>query len=164
MHRPAAVEAALSTERRGECSHTTSQPYSAAARAPVYPEARELRWTRKGVVFQQHYRLLLAFTGVRGVLPVCFLLSDVWLSSLPGVGSCGGRHSPGSRSGLLVLFVSGFRVYVSIADKPRTSPADSCLLGLLFAVRPVGGSESSNLPVSSSLLFLASKRSVWIGP
>jgi len=58
MHRPAAVEAALSTERRGECSHTTSQPYSAAARAPVYPEARELRWTRKGVVFQQHYRLL----------------------------------------------------------------------------------------------------------
>ena len=106
----------------------------------------------------------IAFTGVRGVLPVCFLLSDVWLSSLPGVGSCGGRHSPGSRSGLLVLFVSGFRVYVSIADKPRTSPADSCLLGLLFAVRPVGGSESSNLPVSSSLLFLASKRSVWIGP
>ena len=102
----------------------------------------------------------VAFTGVRGVLPVCFLLSDVWLF----VGSCGGRHSPGSRSGLLVLFVSGFRVYVSIADKPRTSPADSCLLRLLFAVRPVGGSESSNLPVSSSLLFLALKRSVWIGP
>ena len=48
MHRPAAVKAALSTERKGECSHIASQPYSAAARAPVYPEARELRWTRKG--------------------------------------------------------------------------------------------------------------------
>ena len=49
-----------------------------------------------------------ALTGVRGVLSVCFLLSDVWLSNLPGVRSCGGRHGPGSPSGLFVLFVSGF--------------------------------------------------------
>ena len=35
MHRPAAIEAAPSPEKRGECSHTASRPYSAAARAPV---------------------------------------------------------------------------------------------------------------------------------
>ena len=77
---------------------------------------------------------------------------------------------PGSRSGLFVLFVSGFRVKVFIVNmikqnlKPKTSPADSSLLGLLLTVRPIGGRESSNLPVSCSLLFSASKRSVWIGP
>ena len=45
MHRPAAVEPALRTEKR-ERSHTASRPYSAAAGAPVYPEARDLRWTK----------------------------------------------------------------------------------------------------------------------
>ena len=36
MHRPVAVEAASSPEKRGECAHTASQPYSAAAaRAPL---------------------------------------------------------------------------------------------------------------------------------
>ena len=35
MHRPAAVEAAPSPEKGGECAHTASRPYSAAAMAPV---------------------------------------------------------------------------------------------------------------------------------
>ena len=35
MQRPAAIEAAPSPEKRGECSHTASRPYSAAARRPV---------------------------------------------------------------------------------------------------------------------------------
>ena len=37
-----------------------------------------------------------------------FLLPAVWLSSLPGVRSCCGRHGPGSRLGLRGLFVLGF--------------------------------------------------------
>ena len=41
MHRPAAVEAAPSTERRWECSHKAIRRYSAAARTPVYAEAGE---------------------------------------------------------------------------------------------------------------------------
>ena len=35
MHRPGEVEAAASPEKRGECVHTASRLYSAAARAPV---------------------------------------------------------------------------------------------------------------------------------
>ena len=49
-----------------------------------------------------------ALAGIRGVLFVCFMLSTVWLSSLPGIRCCGGRHGPGSRLGLLGLFVLGF--------------------------------------------------------
>ena len=37
-----------------------------------------------------------------------FLLSVVWLSSVQGIGSCGGRHSLGSRLGPRGLFVFGF--------------------------------------------------------
>ena len=48
-----------------------------------------------------------ALTGISGVLFVCFLLSVVWLSSLRGIRSRGGRHGLGSRLGL-GLFV--FRV------------------------------------------------------
>ena len=46
--------------------------------------------------------------GVRAVLMFGFLLSDVWLSSLPGVRSCGDRHGPVSGLSLLGLFVLGF--------------------------------------------------------
>ena len=45
-----------------------------------------------------------ALTGICDVLFVCFLRSAVWLSSLPGVRSCGGRHGPGSGSGLCCSF------------------------------------------------------------
>ena len=48
-----------------------------------------------------------ALTGISGML-VCFLLSVVWLSSLRGIRSCGGRHGLGSRLGLLGLFVFRF--------------------------------------------------------
>ena len=57
-----------------------------------------------------------ALAGTRGVLVVCFLLSAVWLSSLPGVRRCGGRHGPGSRLGLLGLFVLGVCFWVLIAE------------------------------------------------
>ena len=33
-----------------------------------------------------------ALTGISGMLFVCFLLSVVWMSSLRGIRSCGGRH------------------------------------------------------------------------
>ena len=46
-----------------------------------------------------------ALTGISGMLFVCFMLSVVWLSSLRGIRSCGGRHGLGSRLGLLGLFV-----------------------------------------------------------
>ena len=49
-----------------------------------------------------------AMTGISGILFVCFLLSVVWLSSLRGIRSCGGRHGLGSRLGLLGLFVFMF--------------------------------------------------------
>ena len=49
-----------------------------------------------------------ALTGISGMLFVCFLLSVVWLSSLRGIRSCGGRHGLGSRLGLLGLFVFRF--------------------------------------------------------
>ena len=49
-----------------------------------------------------------ALTGISGMLLVCFLLSVVWLSSLRGIRSCGGRHGLGPRSGLLGLFVFRF--------------------------------------------------------
>ena len=56
-HRPDAVEAAPSPEKRGECAHTASRPYSAAARAPVSCSARsaldEVR-----VLLKQHHHLL----------------------------------------------------------------------------------------------------------
>ena len=48
-----------------------------------------------------------ALTGISGMF-VCFLLSVVWLSSLRGIRSCGGRHGLGSRLGLLGLFVFKF--------------------------------------------------------
>ena len=35
MHHRAAVEAALGPEKRMECVHSASRPYSAAARVPV---------------------------------------------------------------------------------------------------------------------------------
>ena len=69
-----------------------------------------------------------ALTGISGMLFVGFLLSVVWLSSLRGVRSCGGRHGLGSRSqGLFGLFVFRF-----LLVKNKSSPAG--LLGLLFAV------------------------------
>ena len=49
-----------------------------------------------------------ALTGISGMLFVCFLLYVVWLSSLRGIRSCGGRHRLGSRLGLLGLFVFRF--------------------------------------------------------
>ena len=51
--------------------------------------------------------LEVVLTGIRGMLFVCFLLSFVWLSTLRGVLSCG-AHGPGSRLGLLGLFILGF--------------------------------------------------------
>ena len=71
-----------------------------------------------------------ALTGIRGTLFVCFLLSVVWLSSLRGVRRYGGRHGPGSRLGLLELFVLGFcfRFWLNAKMierniKPKTRPA-----------------------------------------
>ena len=49
-----------------------------------------------------------ALTGISGMLFVCFLLSVLWLSSLRGIRSCGGRHGLGFRLGLLGLFVFRF--------------------------------------------------------
>ena len=49
-----------------------------------------------------------ALTGISDVLFVYFLLSVLWLSSLRGVRSCGGRHGLGSRLGLRRPFVFGF--------------------------------------------------------
>ena len=49
-----------------------------------------------------------ALTGISGMLIVCFLLSVVWLSSLRGIRSCGGRHGLGSRLGLFGLSVFRF--------------------------------------------------------
>ena len=49
-----------------------------------------------------------ALTGISGMLFVCFLLSVLWLCSLRGIRSCGGRHGLGSRLGLLGLFVFRF--------------------------------------------------------
>ena len=40
MHHPAAVEAALRHEKRRQCAHTASRPYSAARRASVSGSAR----------------------------------------------------------------------------------------------------------------------------
>ena len=51
-----------------------------------------------------------ALTDISGMLIVCFQLSVVWLSSLQGIRSCGGRHMHGlgSRLGLRGLFVYRF--------------------------------------------------------
>ena len=136
MHRPAAIEAVPSPEKRGECSHTASWPYSAAARAPVSWSARSAP-DKLRVLFKQHHYLRqqtifnflqqhsirrgtapwatgsteameAELTRITGMLFVCFLLSVVWLSSLRGTRSCGGRHGLGSRLGLLGLFVFRF--------------------------------------------------------
>ena len=49
-----------------------------------------------------------ALTDISGMLFVCCLLSVVWLSSLRGIRSCGGRHGLDSRLGQLGLFVFRF--------------------------------------------------------
>ena len=49
-----------------------------------------------------------ALTGISGMLFACFLLSVVWLFSLRGIRSCGGRLGLGSRLDLLGLFVFRF--------------------------------------------------------
>ena len=54
--------------------------------------------------------------GICDVFFVCFILSAVWLSSLPGVRSCGGRQGPGTGLGLLGLFFYGFCSQVSIEE------------------------------------------------
>ena len=92
-----------------------------------YPEARDLRWTTYGCCSnsiincynrrffnaQQHSIrrgtapwatgstevMEATLTGISGMLCLCFLLSVVWLSSLRGIYSCGGRHGLGSRLG-----------------------------------------------------------------
>ena len=46
--------------------------------------------------------------AVRVYSALCRLSSVLWLSSLRGVRSCGGRHGLGSRLGLLGLFVFSF--------------------------------------------------------
>ena len=48
-----------------------------------------------------------ALTGISGML-IVFLLSVVWLSSIRGIRSRGGRHGFGSRLGLLGLFAFRF--------------------------------------------------------
>ena len=100
-----------------------------------YPEARDLRRTKYGCCSnstvasynrrflnaQQHSNSTndpwatgstevteAALTGISGMLFVCFLLSVLWLSSLRGIRSCGGRHGLGFRLGLLGLFVFRF--------------------------------------------------------
>ena len=136
MHRPAAIEAAPSPEKRGECSHTTSRPYSAVARAPrpcsarsapdkvrvLFKNSTTTCYNRRFLKVQQHSIrrvtapwaigssevMEAALTGISGMLFVCFLLSVVWVSSLRGIRSCGGRHGLGSRLGLLGLFVFRF--------------------------------------------------------
>ena len=80
-----------------------------------------------------------ALTGNSGMLFVCFC-SVVWLSSLRGIRSYGGRHGLGSRLGVLGLFVLRFLLLgfdqmqkrLKLKLKPKSSPAG--LLGLLFAV------------------------------
>ena len=49
-----------------------------------------------------------ALTRISGMSFVYFLVSVLWLSSLRGIRSCGGRHGLGSRLGLLGLFVFSF--------------------------------------------------------
>ena len=79
-----------------------------------------------------------ALTGISGMLFVRFLLFFVWLSSLRGICSCGGRHGLVSRLGLLGLFVFSFFLLGLNAQtikqnlKPKSSP--DAILGLLFAV------------------------------
>ena len=61
-----------------------------------------------------------ALTGISGMLFVNFLLSVLWLSSLRGVRSCGGRHGLVSRLGPLWLFVFFFflsRFYLQVVKK-----------------------------------------------
>ena len=57
MHRPAAVEAAPSPEKGGECAHTASRPYSAAGRAPVSGSARSAL-DKVRLLFKQHHHSL----------------------------------------------------------------------------------------------------------
>ena len=59
MHRPAAVEAAPSPEKRGECSHTASD-HTLLLQGRRYPEARDLRCAldKVRVLFKQHHYLL----------------------------------------------------------------------------------------------------------
>ena len=70
-----------------------------------------------------------ALTAISDMLFVCFLLSVVWLSSLRGIHSCGGRHGLGFRLGLLGLFVFMFLLFrlrlkaKTIKQKPKASPA-----------------------------------------
>ena len=46
-------------------------------------------------------------TGISAMF-VCFLLPDIWQSSLRGVRSCDRHRGPGPGFGLLELFVVGF--------------------------------------------------------
>ena len=137
MHRPAAVEASPSPEKRGECAHTASRPSSAAARAPVSRSAKSAL-DKVRVLFKLHNHLLqqtifectAALNSMRdGPMGHSFGCGDVscvdchqrhvvrefsalfcvvWLSSRRGVRSCGGHRGLGSRLGLLGLFVFRF--------------------------------------------------------
>ena len=135
MHRPPAVEPASSPEKEGSLP-TWLADHTLLLQGCRYPEARGLRRTKYGcrsnstiTCYNRRFLNLqlhsirrgtapwatgsteameAALTGISGVLFVCFLLSVVWLSSLRGIRSRGGRHGLGSRLGLLWLFV--FRV------------------------------------------------------
>ena len=128
MHRPAAIEAAPSPEKRGECSHTASKGTGilereiCAGQSTGAVQTPLLAYNRLFLNVQQHSIrrgtapwakgstevMEAALTGISGMWIVCFLVSVVWLPSLRGIRSCGGRHGLGSRLGLLGLFVVRF--------------------------------------------------------
>ena len=136
MHRPAAIEAAPSPEKEGSvptrladhtlllhkgagilkreicagqrtgcCSNSTITCYN--GRFLNVQEHSIRRGTAPWVTGSTEV-MEVALTGISGMLIVCFMLSVIWLSSLRGIRSCGGRHGLGSRLGLLGLFVFRF--------------------------------------------------------
>ena len=135
MHRPAAVEAAPSREKRRECSHTATLPtiFCCCKDAGIL-NRKTCRGQSTGAFQTSSYLLQnilntkqhsirrgtapwatgssavveAAFAGTDGILFmlfVCFPLSVVWMSCPRSVRIRGGRHGFSSRLGLLELFV-----------------------------------------------------------
>ena len=100
-----------------------------------------------------------ALTVISGMFLMYFLLSVLCLSGLRGVCSCGGRHGLRSRLDLLWLLVFRFcliQMELNKSEKRKRARPVSWASFRLF-----DQSEGVNLPISASLSFLASKRSVW---
>ena len=134
MHHPAAIEAEPSPEKRGERlwladhillpqgrRYSPKREIYAGQSTSAVQTAPFTRYNRRFLNAHQHSIrrgtapwatgatevMEAALTGISGMF-LCFLLSVVWLSSLRGIRTCGGRHGLGCRLGLLVLFVFRF--------------------------------------------------------